>query len=83
MPIDLRIDRERHALVKYELSLRGLSLAEIGRRAGVGTSAVSSVSLGKSRSARVERFIAEALEVPVEDLFADRYPDITKGKTMG
>lgn len=80
--IDLSIDRERHARIKFELSLRELSLAEIGRRAGVGTSAVSSVSLGKSKSARIESFLAEALGVSVGELFPDRYPAATGRSPM-
>ncbi|MBO9444163.1 helix-turn-helix domain-containing protein [Phaeobacter italicus] len=72
--MDLAIDRERHARIRYELSLRGLTLAEIAKRAGVSISSVSAVSLGKSRSARVEMILAHALETLPEALFPERYP---------
>jgi len=53
--------------------LRDLSLAEIARRANVGASAVSTVSIGKSRSARIEKLLAEALGTTAEELFPERY----------
>jgi len=71
--MDLTIDRERHARIRYELSLRGLTLAEIAKRAGVSISSVSAVSLGKSRSARVEMILAKALDTEPESLFPERY----------
>lgn len=71
--VDLVIDRERHARLRYELALRGLNLADIARQAGVGTSAVSSVSIGKSRSAHIESVIAKALGCEAKDIFPDRY----------
>ena len=74
-PLDLAIDREKHARIRYELSLRSLTLAEIARRAEVSVSSVSAVSLGKSRSARIELILAQALATRPEALFPDRYPD--------
>ncbi|QIE43290.1 transcriptional regulator (plasmid) [Rhodobacteraceae bacterium SC52] len=71
--MDLTINRERHARIRYELSLRGLSLAAIAKRADVSISSVSAVSLGKSRSARVEKILAEALDSRAEALFPERY----------
>lgn len=73
-PLDLAIDRERHARIRYELSLRGLTFAEIARRAEVSVSSVSAVSLGKSRSARIELILAQALATRPDALFPDRYP---------
>lgn len=73
-PLDLVIDRERHARIRYELSLRGLTFAEIARRAEVSVSSVSAVSLGKSKSARIELILAQALAYRPEALFPDRYP---------
>lgn len=70
---DLVIDRDRHARICYLLALRNLNLADIARQAGVGTSAVSSVSIGKSRSAHIESVIAKALGCEAKDLFPDRY----------
>jgi|GEM_PF-1766690 len=72
-PVDIPIDRAKHARIKCELELRGLSLADLAKQLGVGASAVSSVSLGKSRSGRIEKHIATAVEQRVEDLFPERY----------
>lgn len=77
--IDVSVDRERHARIRYELSLRGLSLAEIARRAGVGVSAVSAVSIGKSRSARIENLLAATLGTTAEELFPERYRSFEGG----
>ncbi|WP_102227226.1 helix-turn-helix domain-containing protein [Acidimangrovimonas sediminis] len=71
---DFPVDRERHARIKYQLDLRGLSLADIARKANVGASAVSVVSLGRSRSANIEKVLAEALGTTAEELFPERYP---------
>ncbi|OOY15870.1 hypothetical protein BMI85_09960 [Thioclava sp. DLFJ4-1] len=79
---DFQINRERHSRIKYELDRRGLSLAEIARRAGVGLSAVSSVSLGRSRSARIEAKLADALETTAPELFPERYPEERKGSAL-
>jgi len=76
---DFPIDRERHSRIKYELDRRGLSLAEIARRVGVGLPAVSSVSLGRSRSARIEAHLAQALGMTAPQLFPERYPEENKG----
>jgi lambda repressor-like predicted transcriptional regulator len=70
---DFPIDRERHARIKYELELRGLTLADIARDAKVGTSAVSSVSVGKSRSHRLESLIAKAIGTTAAQLFPERF----------
>ena len=70
---DYPIDRNRHARIKYELALRGITLADIAREANVGRSAVSSVSVGKSRSSRLEILIAGALNTTASDLFPERY----------
>ncbi len=75
--IDIPIDRERHAHIKYLLELQGLNLLEVGDQIGVGGSAVSSVSLGRSRSEKIERHLARILGLSVEDLFPERYPQKT------
>lgn len=70
---DIAIDRARHARIKYELALRDLSLADIARIAGVSLSTVSSVSIGKSKSAKVEKHLAAAIDLEPAGLFPDRY----------
>ena len=71
--VDIPVDRERHAHIKYQLELRKLSLADVSTQLGVGASAVSSVSLGKSRSEKIEKHLASLLGQRVEDLFPERY----------
>ncbi|GFE49029.1 hypothetical protein So717_07820 [Roseobacter cerasinus] len=80
--IDIAVDRERHAHIKYQLELRGLSLAEIAEQIGVGASAVSSVSLGKSRSKRIEQALAAALDKTPEELFPERYQDLAEPREV-
>ncbi|WP_448428716.1 helix-turn-helix domain-containing protein [Martelella sp. FOR1707] len=74
-----RKDQLRHERIKYELARRGLSLAQIARQAGVGISAVSSVSIGRSRSTKIEQHLASALNMDAAQLFPERYPDTSKG----
>lgn len=64
MPLD---PRQR----KAALVLRGVSQADIARRAGVTATHVSDVLHGRRRSPRVERAIAEALGRAIEDLFPE------------
>lgn len=62
---------KRRAWVIYQLSLRGQSLASLARRLGV-TRTTPGYALSKPYP-RMERAIAEAVEVPVHVLFPDRY----------
>ncbi len=67
-------DRDaRHERLKFELRLRGQSLASVARQLDVTQSTVSMVSKGKNRSRRIERALANALETTPEQLFPDRY----------
>ena len=74
-------DREvRHERLKFQLRLKGRSLASIARQLGVSVSTVSLVSKGKNRSVRIERALAEALASTPEQLFPDRYPQQQGGQ---
>lgn len=58
--------------IKAALILHGIKLKDIGARAGVSGEAVSLVISGKGRrykGYRVRTIIAEALGVPVEDIW--------------
>jgi lambda repressor-like predicted transcriptional regulator len=68
-----------HEVRKMKLRLRGMTFASIAEAIGVERSAVSRTSLGTSRSKRIERALADALETRVEDLFPDRYPQKEDG----
>ena len=57
------------AMVKYQLDLRGLSMAEVGRAAGVSRSLVSHVVAGRKRHRKVEAAIARLAGVRPADLF--------------
>ncbi|MEP5757902.1 MAG: helix-turn-helix domain-containing protein [Litoreibacter sp.] len=71
--VDIVVDRKRHARIKYQLELLNLTLVDVSEQIGVGPSAVSSVSLGKSRSLKIERHLAKTLGQEVEELFPERY----------
>lgn len=62
---------ERRAWVLYQLKLRGLSLSSIAREEGVVQQAVSNALL--IPSSHLEEAIARAIDVPVRDLFPERF----------
>lgn len=64
---------DRHERLKAELRIRGTSLAQIGRDLGVSGTSISLVGLGKHRSKRIERAIADALGTTPEKLYPERY----------
>lgn len=64
---------ERTPLSPHEiralLTLKGVTGAEIARRAGVDRTAVYKVIAGNSRSLRLRRMIADALDLPYEEVW--------------
>lgn len=56
---------QRREFIKYQLRLRGTSLAEVGRELGVSTATMSQVCLGVRTSERVLLAITEKLRLPV------------------
>lgn len=62
---------KRRAWVIYQLNLRGESLASLARRIGL-TRTAPSYALRKPYP-KMERAIADAVDVPVHVLFPDRY----------
>ena len=64
------------AWVMFQLRLRGLSFAEVGRRHGVSRQAVRLAFAQKYP--RMERAIAEAIEVRPEELWPDRWEKRSK-----
>jgi lambda repressor-like predicted transcriptional regulator len=62
---------ERRAWVCYQLKIRGNSLRRIAQQLSVSHQAVSNALM--TPSSRIEHVIAEALDMPVERLFAERY----------
>ncbi|SDG45161.1 transcriptional regulator, Nlp family [Celeribacter baekdonensis] len=71
----MRVDRVRHEQIKCALRIAGTNFSNVAAELGIKPSSVSEVSLGTSRSRRVEHALATALSTPVETLFADRYGD--------
>jgi lambda repressor-like predicted transcriptional regulator len=62
------------AQIKVELETRKTSLAEISRQLGVSQQLTTNVIRGRTKSARVESAIAEALGKPLWRVFPDHYP---------
>lgn len=59
---------------KAELIRNSKRQSDIARALGVSSTAVSDVVSGRSRSARIEQAVAEAIGRPVEDVFPQREP---------
>ena len=71
--------RKRAAWILYQLKIKGLTGAEIGRRAGVGRAHVSMVISGYRKgqrpgSRRVREEVAKALNKAVEKIFQEARP---------
>ncbi len=56
-------------LIKANLRMRGTSCAAIAKRLRISQNAVSLVIYRRAKSARIERAIARALELPVATVF--------------
>ena len=70
--------RERHEQIKEGLYAKGSSLKDIARDLGVSSAAISLVSMGRSRSQRIERALAQKLGIAPERLF----PEYHEGGVM-
>lgn len=67
------INEERHLQIKTALHARGLTFSEIAKDQGVAKATISIVSRGYRRSRRLERAIADALDVEPAQLWPERY----------
>ena len=65
-------DLVAHERLKAELRIRGTSLAKVARQLGVTDSALTLVGKRMCRSDRIERALAEALDMTPDELFPDR-----------
>ena len=74
-------DTSTHEWIKGELRRRGSSMAQVSREIGVTQGSVSLVSQGLHRSQRIERELANALDLTPEELFPERYPKASKSQT--
>jgi lambda repressor-like predicted transcriptional regulator len=63
---------ERRIFIKSQLQLRGLSFAAIARQEGVNRISVGYAASG-GPSARLQQALADAIGLPVQDLFPERY----------
>jgi lambda repressor-like predicted transcriptional regulator len=68
---NFRDTNERRIWVKAQLALNGTSFAKLARANGCTPKAVSSVL--ETPSLRMEQIIANAIRVPHQELFSDRY----------
>jgi lambda repressor-like predicted transcriptional regulator len=66
-------EKQRHVHIRHALYLKGITLADIARSLNISQGSVSQVSVGRSRSKRVEKALASALNTTTEQLFPDRY----------
>lgn len=67
----LACPEKRHAWALYQLRIRGLSVAELSRQAGVNRSAV--YAAWQRRYPRMQAIIAAAIDMRPQDLFPERY----------
>ena len=63
------------ASLRFELKKKGLTLAKIASKVGVSTSLVSKTLKKQRKNADVQRFVAAALEVPLEQLWHLEFRD--------
>lgn len=67
------VNEETHLQIKEALHTRGLSFGGIARDQGVAKATISIVSRGYRRSRRLEKAIADALNVEPAQLWPERY----------
>ena len=65
----------RHQEIRDALKARGLTISDVARQLGLSQATITTVSQGYSRSARVERHLAELLGTTCSTLFPERYPE--------
>ncbi|MBS0200416.1 MAG: helix-turn-helix domain-containing protein [Proteobacteria bacterium] len=63
--------------MKARLRLAGTSLAQVARDLNVQPTTVTAVSLGVSRSRRIEKHIATVLATTPDKLWPERYDGVT------
>lgn len=66
MPLIAGVSLKRREYIKYQLRLRGTSLAALGRELGVSSATMSQVSAGERTSQRIMMAIEERLQVSVD-----------------
>ena len=69
MTEDERKRLEAHERLKMSLRLNGTSLAAEARKLNVSRTTLSLVGLRKLKNSRIEQALAEAVGVPVSELF--------------
>lgn len=69
------LDIERHDAIKRQLRARRVTFVDIAKELGITQVAVTRVCQGHARSIRIERAIADKLEVPPRNLWPDRYEE--------
>lgn len=58
--------------IRQRLSDKSIKVGDIAESIGISSAAVSKVLHGHGRSRRIEALIAQALGLPVEQVFPDR-----------
>lgn len=72
---------ECHEFIKAQLRIRQTSLAETGRLLGIKTGTMSAISQGIGKSKRVQRKLAEILDIPPSTLWPERFEKQNEEKT--
>ncbi|WP_017325672.1 helix-turn-helix domain-containing protein [Synechococcus sp. PCC 7336] len=68
--------------IKAALRKAGYTLSEIAREFDVTPTTVSKIVKGSCRSRRIEAAIAEKLQVPIEEVFPEKYADLHKSRSF-
>ena len=55
--------------IKIEMLKKGITAADVGRKIGVSRVAVCRVRMGDLTSSRIQRAIAQVIEMPVNKVF--------------
>jgi len=72
------IQKARHERIKYLLRLKNSSLSKVASDLGLTISTVSMVSQGRGKSARVQKFISNILDVPCECIWPEQFREEEK-----
>lgn len=64
--------------IKARLILRGITMTEIARSLNVTHAAVSRVISGRDATPRIRQAVAQAIGVPVEEIWPDMATDATR-----
>lgn len=72
----------RYKWIGFQLSLCGMNHKKIAAKIGnISGQAVGQCIKGEFKNRDIESTVAEILQIPVEQLFSERYQELTQGAT--